>query len=433
MTMKKISKRIILAGASLTLIACGGPAKTSTKGMNKIAKEAPPPPSGGSKKIERKVTRAAEKDFSGAVAYFSEQQKAGWQKPTCREASQRFSEVAGAYNKMIEARYNSGLSLQACGMNKAAEAEYQKALKINPGHAPSLSNLGEIYFKGGNEGRAKQYWEKAVGADGKVVAARNNLAWLMIRDIRNGKASLKSSEAKVRQMLSSALAVDNDNVEAYTLYGLLYMQGAKKNKSRLTLSKLLLEKGEEINSEYAPLHNAKGLLLLAQDNVPRALKSFRQAVSLDPDFVEAHRNVGNIVLDFRKYDEAKAEFEIVLKLSPKDYDARIGLGYAQRGLKDYDGAEASYNAAKKLDSSRAEADYNLGVLYQDFRSNATEDLKAAQKAFSQAGTYFRQASGKPKASSALKKASKGNIKACEKNVKSLKQAIKFQAEMSAGN
>src|SRR5690606_8387042 len=124
--------------------------------------------------------------------------------------------------------------------------------------------------------------------------------------------------------------VDNDNVEAYTLYGLLYVQGAAKNKSRLTLAKLLLDKGEEISANYAPLHNARGLLLLQQDNVPSALISFRRAVELDPKFKEAHRNLGNIVLDFRKYDEAKAAFDLVLKLDPKDYDATIGLGYALR-------------------------------------------------------------------------------------------------------
>ena len=93
---------------------------------------------------------------------------------------------------------------------KEAENHYNKALKLNPGHAPSISNLGEIYFAGGNEDRAKQYWNQAVKADGKIVAARNNLAWLLIRDIRDGKASLKSTEPEVyahKQRRWSALGV----------------------------------------------------------------------------------------------------------------------------------------------------------------------------------------------------------------------------------
>ena len=422
----------LLGAAALIGGACGGATVTNKKNMTKIAGDAPPPPGGASKTIDRTVTRAVEKDFAAAVANYNSKAKSGWNEQSCRDASDEFKSIVSSNSKMIEARYNSGLSLQNCGMNKAAEGEYQAALKINPGHAESLSNLGEIYFRGGNESRAKQYWEKAVSADGKIVAARNNLAWLMIRDIRNGKTSLKSSQSAVTAMLSRALAVDNNNVEAYTLYGLLYIEGSKKNKSRLTLAKLLLDTGAKIDPKYAPLHNAYGLLKLAKDNVPSALESFRRAVALNPKFKEAHRNLGNIVLDFRKYSEAKASFTIVLGLDAKDYDAHIGMGYAHRGLKDYDAAEASYKKAAGLDSSRGEADYNLGVLYQDFRSNATEDLKQAQAAFRKASGYFNKAKGKPKASSKMKKDAASNIKSCDKNVKSLDAAIKFQAQMKAG-
>ncbi len=428
--MKTTTKLMMLLGSATLAMACGGPAKLGKKGMTDLAKGAPPPPTGENRKLDRAVSKATETEFAEAVAAYQESNKKGWNESSCQESASRFAAIVDAHPKIIEARYNSGLSLQNCNMNKAAEDEYQKALKLNPGHAASLSNLGEIYFKGGNETRAKQYWEQAVKADGKIVAARNNLAWLMIRDIRDGKASLKSSEQTIAGMLSSALAVDNDNVEAYTLYGLLYMQGAEKNKSRLTLAKLLLDKGEEIEANYAPLHNARGLLLLAQDNVPRALVSFRRAVQLNPKFKEAHRNLGNIVLDFRKYDEAKSEFETVIGLDAKDYDATIGLGYAFRGLKQFDQAEEAYNKARSIDGTRAEADYNLGILYQDFRSNATEDLKDAQGAFRKAAGFFKQAMSKPKAAPALKKEAAENIKSCEKNVESLDQAIKFREQMA---
>jgi len=430
--MNTTSKLLTLLCAVAFMPACGGASKTSGAGMSGLAADAPPPPGGENVKLDRNVSRATEKGFASAVKYFQDQAKAGWTDATCNEASQKFVTIAEGSKKMVEARFNAGLALQACDMNKEAEDHYQKALKINPGHAESLSNLGEIYFKGGNEARAKQYWTQAVTANGKVVAARNNLAWLDIRSIRDGKASLKSLESGIKSNLSSALAVDNDNVEAYTLYGLLYMQqGTKRNKSRLTLAKLLLEKGEEIDANYAPLHNAKGLLLLQQDNVPKALISFRRAVQLNPNFLEAHRNLGNIVLDFRKYDEAKAEFDIVLKLNSKDYDARIGLGYALRGLKQYDQAEAAYKAAIKIDKARPEADYNLGVLYQDFRSSATDDLKEAQSAFREAAKYFKSAMSKPTATSQLKKDAADNIKTCEKNVKNLDMAIDFQKQNNA--
>ncbi len=421
----------ILSGvlfATTMVIACGGATKTPKGAMSDLADGAPPPPTtagGTPTKIDRTVSRATEKDFSKAVAFYNKQAKAGWNNERCENAAERFQGIVKDNPKMIEARFNSGLSYQNCGMNKEAQKEYQKALKIAPTHGASLSNLGEIYFQGGNETRAKEYWTSAVNADGRTVAPRNNLAWLMIRDIRDGKGSLASLERPAKQHLQRALAVDNDNVEAYTLLGLLYMQGAKKNKSRLTLAKLLLDKAGEIDGKYAPTHNARGLLLLQKDNTPNALKSFQMAIQLDPEFKEAHRNVGNIVLDFRKYGEAKVAFQKVLSLDPKDYDAHIGLGYAFRGLKQFDAAEKSYVAARKLDSSRPDADFNLGVLYQDFRSSETDDLKKSQAAYRKASGFFKTAMGKPKASKALKKDAASNAKVCAKNVENIAESIKF--------
>ena len=422
-------KTAIAAATLAATVACGGSPKK--KGTTVGAADAPP--AGQPRKIEREVTRKAEEDFAKVVEAYQKQEKAGWTRDACESMAAEFEEVAEHHPKLIEARFNAGLSYQNCGITERAEEQYKTALKLNPGHAPSLSNLGQIYFDQENEALAKQYWEKAVSADRKIVAARNNLAWLAIREIRaSGGKTLKSQEEGVKRHLRSALAVDNDNVEAYVLLALLYMEGSDRNKSRLTLARLLLDKGAEIEDKFAPLHNARGLLELRNDNVPKALASFRRAVELDPDFVEARMNVGNIVLGFRKYAEAKEQFDAVLALRPKDYDAMIGLGYAQRGLKDLDGAEQSYQAAKKLDSTRPEADFNLGVLYKDFRATGTEDLREAQKAYRTAAVHFKQASSKADNRSLQKEASE-NIKDCEKNVDSLEENIKFREQMQEGS
>src|SRR5690606_26273853 len=229
-----------IAAALVLLAAACGPSKTSKKEMTGLAANAPPPPSGGGK-IDREVSADARAAFQAAVKFYNEQAKGGWTKDSCTAAARKFESVASSHNKMVEARYNAGLAYQNCGMLKDAEAQYQAALKIHSGHAPSLSNLGQIYFQGGNETRAKQYWEQAVKADPKVVGARNNLAWLMIRQVREKKANLRSMEEPILQHLRSALAVENDNIEAYVLLSLLYMEGAEKNKARLTLARLLLD------------------------------------------------------------------------------------------------------------------------------------------------------------------------------------------------
>src|SRR5690606_8123660 len=128
--MKTTTKLLMLLTSATFVVACGGASKTSNKGMSDLAKGAPPPPSGENRKLDRSVSKATENDFAGAVAYFKEQAKAGWNEASCQESANRFGAIVDASPKIIEARFNSGLSFQSCGMNKAAEDEYQKALKI---------------------------------------------------------------------------------------------------------------------------------------------------------------------------------------------------------------------------------------------------------------------------------------------------------------
>jgi len=428
--MKTIAKKTsfaALAVMALGLVACGGAQTTSKKGMSALASDAPPPPTGKDKTADRQVSKEAAKDFAGAVAFFNEQAKGGWNSGSCGSAASRFIAIADENPKLIEARFNAGVAYQMCGDAKNAEEQYQKALKLNPNHAPSLGNLGQIYFRGGNEAVGKQYWDRALKADQKTsISARNGLAWLIIKEIRetNDRSKFSSLEKTAARHLSSVLAVESDNVEAYVLYSLLYQEGWERNKSRLDIAKLLLDEGEKYGANYAPLHNARGLLLLKRDNVSQALTSFRRAVELDPKFVEARMNVGNIVLGFRKYDEAKEQFDGVLAIDAKNYDATIGLGIAQRGLKDLDGAEASYNKAKQLDGRRGEAYYNLGVLYYSFRANQSDDLGASVAAYKKAKGYYEQFLSKSGNRKDDEAEAKATIKDADKIIRQLEDVMK---------
>ncbi len=432
----------VLAGASLAvgIFGCGGSSKgkVSVKsGLGEGNKVQPPPKVGeGSKQAPaRNLTADAQKDFKAAVAFYNEKAKEGWTKPNCQAAADRFAGVAADHPKLVEARYDAGLSYHQCGMKKDAEREYQKALQIHSSHAPSISNLGEIYFDSGKVDAAKKYWERAIQADPKLIAARNNLAWLLIEEMRkmdSKSAGWKRMESDAKQHLSSVLAVDNENVKAYVLYGLLYMEGSERNENRLDLAKLLLDEAKKRDAKYAPLYNALGLYYMRRDALGLALESFQQAVALDPNFIEARRNVGSITLGFRKYDEAAAQFSKVLELSPKCYDSHIGLGIAQRGLGNLDKAEEYYNAAKKIGPGRAAAYFNLGVLYKDFLANKASDLRGNQAAYRKAKGYFEQFLTKADASRGDKKEAQDNIKDCDKIIDQLEKVIQQQAKDAAG-
>src|SRR5262245_27321156 len=128
-----------LIGFTLAVaVACGAAQPSSKKEMTKMAREAPPPPTvTPGAVVQRKVAAEAKNDFGDAVKYFNDAGKDGWTKDECTTAAKKFMDVASSHDKMVEAYYNAGVAYQMCGANNQAEEQYNKAVKINPSHAPS--------------------------------------------------------------------------------------------------------------------------------------------------------------------------------------------------------------------------------------------------------------------------------------------------------
>jgi tetratricopeptide (TPR) repeat protein len=397
-TFPRIPRAALSASTALlvaSLVACGGGGGAAARGSTvppppRIEKSESAPP--GKAEPRREVANDTRKDYESASQFFASTDKAhGWNESTCRQAADRFTSVVRAHAELVEAQFMAGLSYQRCGLVDDAERAYRQVIQMKPNHGASLSQLGELYYRAGKVTEARQYWDSAVKANGKLTGARINIASLeleQMRKIGNSKDSTwKKLEEDARFHLSNVLGVDADNVAAYTVYGLIYMEGWQANKNRLDLAKLLLDEAKKRNERYAPLQNAYGLLYMHRASLNQALAAFTAAVEIDPRFVEARVNVGMVTLGFRKYDVAKEMLGKVIELSPRNYDAYIGLGIALRGLKDFDGAEAQYKKAKDIDPKRGDAYYNLAVLYKEFRVSKDPDFVATYK---QAKEYFQQ-------------------------------------------
>lgn len=418
--------------------ACGG--KSNAQSGLGTDTTPPPPPTGtgggDSTGPSRVVSKDAAADFAAAADYFTKQEAAGWTSSSCETAAKKFAGVADDHRTIIEARYMQGLSYHRCNMAAPAEAAYQATIKADPNYAMAESNLGELYFAAGKRDAAKQYWDSAVKKMPKLTGARINLASLLLEDMRTTTDATKwaALDEEARKHLSSSLAVDNENVRAYTVYALVYMEGRAKNKNRLDLAKVMIDEGLKRSDKFAPLKNAFGLWYMTKNNLTAALTQFQAAVSLDPKFVEARMNVGLINLGVRKFADAKAQFAAVLEMDAKNYDAHIGMGVAERGLLNFDAAEASYNKAKALDPARGDAVFDLGVLYFSFKAAKAGDtggLKATKAAYETAKKYFEQfvamktGSAEDQAEAAL------NVKDIAKMIQNLEDFIKFEAASAA--
>jgi tetratricopeptide (TPR) repeat protein len=379
-----------------------------------------------------KLSASAKAEFDSAVKKWStaQGQKGGLGPGDCKSLAGNFQSIRDPM-LTAQAHFNAGTILESCGHDKDAEGEYQAALQANSAYAPALSNLGELYYKQGNPTTARMWFEKAIAADPThASSAYTNMAAIQFTQARNS-----GDQGLYREAITNArraLAIDNDSMAAYGILALIYYTIAENDQSKLDLAKLVCTEGLRSDKTYAPIYNTLGLIQLRRKHISDALREFESAVSYDPKYIEAHLNIGAIGLSTRQYEKAAASFAAVLKLDPKNLDATIGMGVASRGIgtatkdpKKIEEAESWYKKVAELDHSNCSIQYNLGVLYQDYKLSAdNSNLNTAKDFF----TKYRSCTG----------TMPDKVKDAERRMKdiddtfvALEQAKKMEAEAKA--
>jgi tetratricopeptide (TPR) repeat protein len=113
-------------------------------------------------------------------------------------------------------------------------------------------------------------------------------------------------------------------------------------------------------------HNNFGLFLLQQLGRPDlALQEFHAAAELDPQYADAHFNVGIARSEMSQWKEALEAYKKALGLPTLTVPHLVhhNLGLALYHLKRYQEAEASFRLALTLDPKMEGAYYNLGLVY----------------------------------------------------------------------
>ncbi len=113
------------------------------------------------------------------------------------------------------------------------------------------------------------------------------------------------------------------------------------------------------------LYFLSGIMALQVQNTEQAKAAFQEAIKLDPEYSDAHNNLGTIYLNEGQLDKAEYEFHCALQnplyMTPEL--AMNNLGKLMEVKGDKVEAERYYQRAVKVKPDFAPAYYNLGVLY----------------------------------------------------------------------
>ena len=121
-----------------------------------------------------------------------------------------------------------------------------------------------------------------------------------------------------------------------------------------------LRKIVALNPSSPRAHFSLALNLEQEGGLDEAMASYRNALRLQPDFIEARLGEGNVFFRKGAYDRAASCYEDVLQHQPGNTDARYNLGttFLNRGI--FDRAAQSYDAVLKVRPDHAAAHTGLG-------------------------------------------------------------------------
>ncbi len=123
----------------------------------------------------------------------------------------------------------------------------------------------------------------------------------------------------------------------------------------------------DVNPDDALAHlNLGSALLDIPDRVPDAIAEYQRALRIDPNYAEAHNNLGAVLLHSGRSTEAVAEYQAAVRLDPDYADAHSNLGSALSQIPGrLSEAAAELETAVRLDPENARRRAALGsVLLQ---------------------------------------------------------------------
>ena len=140
---------------------------------------------------------------------------------------------------------------------------------------------------------------------------------------------------------------------------------ALRNQGKLVEAVESYRKALSMDPDFAEAHNNLGIALQQQGRLDAAVESYRNAILIKPDYDEPYSNLGNALKDQGKLDAAVESYRKALSITPDYAEAHTNLGNALKDQGKLDAAVESYHKALSIKPDFAEAHGNLGIVLQD--------------------------------------------------------------------
>lgn len=167
------------------------------------------------------------------------------------------------------------------------------------------------------------------------------------------------------------LELDPNYALAHSSLGYIYLR-----RGNVELAGASFDRALQLDENLAVAHNGRGLVLARDDPTrQRALVSFRQALELEPEYLDAFYNLGITLAQLEDYNGARQALEQVLSRDPDFSDVHYQQGVIASKSRDFDLAEQEFVEQYRRDPNHRENRLELGrVYYLTERYAEAEDM-----------------------------------------------------------
>lgn len=271
------------------------------------------------------------------------------------------------------------VAAQQIAVDKTALAKFERSIETgnyqtieralldyaiaHPAEAKAFELLGNLRQRQNRLREAKSLYQKAVALDGRLAAARINLAALNLQIGDAAQAISDLNEIADEQIANAALRLKLAQV--YALAG-------DCRKAEIQIEKL---DAQIKNGDALPLRAACYLQSNEQQKVVALIPAAKNLVGQNP---ATALKFAEVLSANRLYREASNVLSAVVTAAPQNADALIALAKTQIYAKDFSAAESNLKKAAKANPNQPELLLVRGLLESE-RGNAAQALDLVQK------------------------------------------------------
>jgi predicted O-linked N-acetylglucosamine transferase (SPINDLY family) len=284
-------------------------------------------------------------------------------------------------DQSFKEKYEHALRLMRDGLFEKAEVVLECLLGSRVNSVPLRLTLGDCARKSNRIHRAGEWYGSVLEIDPDNFAALCNYGSVMLAEKKFNDAEAHFREAirvnsEKKQLLTSlgtALFEQKRYDEAAECFKDAIAGGVSDITSGIALLRALLMGGKcdqakelidtiSIQFPGSPqLYNATGNAYRECGNETIARDYYVKALQLQPDYSEAHYNLGCILRQWNSLDEAMSCFKNAVRFDPRNITAIIDYGETLQIMGQCDDAERQFTNALSIDSNCAIAWDNLLV------------------------------------------------------------------------